>query len=169
LILLSVPVFTFVYNDNFALSARIFNIYALTLLSRVMINQVYCYVHHDNWVLTWSTAAEVVINIVLSLLLMQWLGLIGIPLATVLAYAIQKAFITYYIRRKYGVRLSEYIPVQQCIWYFAGMILCVMAEMSTSDAYSQGGSPVQAVLSFVRCSTDIRRCLRTRNQFVLLS
>lgn len=130
LILVSAPIFTLVYNEDFHLSARIFNIYALTLLSRVIMNQVYCYVHHHNWVLTWSTAGEVIINIILSLLLMQWLGILGIPLATVLAYTIQKMFLVYYIRRKFGVRTSEYFPVKQCIWYFAGMILCfVLSEI----------------------------------------
>jgi Na+-driven multidrug efflux pump len=93
-------------------------------------NQVFCYVHHHNWVLTASTAVEVVVNIALSLLLMQWLGLIGIPLATVLAYGLQKAFLVWYVRTKFTVRFREYVPVRQCIWYFAAILLCVfISEM----------------------------------------
>ena len=126
LILFSPPLYTLLYSDDFVLSARIFNIYALTLLSRVIMNQVYCYVYHHNWILTWSTVAEVVINVVLSLFFMQWLGLFGIPLATVVAYAMQKVFLIYYVRRKFGIQLADYVPLAQCIWYFAGMILCVV-------------------------------------------
>ena len=130
LILLSVPLYTLVYSEDFVLSARIFNIYTLTLLSRIIMNQVFCYVHHHNWVLTASTAVEVVVNIALSLLLMQWLGLIGIPLATVLAYGLQKAFLVWYVRAKFTVRFREYVPVRQCIWYFAAILLCVfISEM----------------------------------------
>ncbi len=130
LILLSAPLFTLLYNEDFMLSARIFNIYALTLLSRVILNQVYCYVYHHNWVLTWSTVAEVVLNIILSLILMQWMGIFGIPLATILAYAIQKVFLIYYVRKKFSVRCIDYVPIPQCIWYFAGIILCVvLAEL----------------------------------------
>jgi len=126
LILLSPVLYTLVYHEEFAFSARIFNIYALTLLSRVVINQVFCYVHHHTWVLTWSTAVEVVVNVILSILLMQWLGLLGIPLATVLAYALQKLFLIIYVRKKFGVRLSEYVPITQGIWYFTAMIACVI-------------------------------------------
>lgn len=126
LILLSAPLYTLLYNDDFVLSARIFNIYALTLLSRVIMNQVYCYVHHHTWILTWSTIAEVILNILFSLLFMQWLGIFGIPLATVLAYALQKVFLIYYVRKKFGVRFADYMPVVHCMWYFTGMILCVV-------------------------------------------
>jgi O-antigen/teichoic acid export membrane protein len=129
LILLSPLVFTLIYNEEFMLSARIFNIYVLTVLARVILSQVYCYVHHETWVLTWSTAAEIVLNIGLSLLLLNWIGILGIPIATVLAYAGQKVFLIYYVRRRFGVAFSEYAPVRACIWYFAAMILCtVIAE-----------------------------------------
>ena len=130
LILLSVPLYSLVYSDDFVFAARIFNVYALTLLSRVIMNQVFCYVHHLTWVLTWSTLAEVVLNIILSLLLMQWMGLIGIPLATVLSYAAQKLFLVFYVGHKFHMPLSRYVPVTQCIWYFTAMILCVvLAEL----------------------------------------
>ena len=130
LILLSPLLYTLLYNAEFAFSARIFNIYALTLLSRVIINQVFCYVHHYRWILTWSTAVEVVINIILSLILMQWFGLLGIPLATVIAYALQKLFLIYYVRKKFGMRLSAYVPIRHGAWYFASMIVCViLAEL----------------------------------------
>jgi O-antigen/teichoic acid export membrane protein len=127
LIFLSVPLYSLIYKEEFELSARIFNIYALTLLSRVILSQVFCYVRHHRWLLTWSTAGEVVLNVLLSLLLMQWLGLWGIPLATVLAYLAQKLFLIIYVRRAFDVHVSEYLPVPQTIWYFAAMIGSVIA------------------------------------------
>jgi O-antigen/teichoic acid export membrane protein len=130
LILLSPLLFTLIYDEQFVLSARIFNIYVLTVLARVILCQVYCYVHHETWVLTWSTAAEIILNIILSIVLLQWIGILGIPIATALAYAAQKIFLIAYVRRRFKVRFTEYAPVNACIWYFSAMILCtIIAEL----------------------------------------
>lgn len=126
LILLSPLLYRILYNAEFIFSARIFNIYALTVLSRVILSQVYAYVHHQNWVLTWSTFVEIVVNIVLSLILMEYLGLIGIPVATVIAYALQKLFLIIYVQRRFGIPFRTYIPVKACIWYFSATIASVI-------------------------------------------
>jgi Na+-driven multidrug efflux pump len=91
---------------------------------------VYCYVNQHNWVLTWSTAIEVVLNIVLSILFIRWFGLPGIPLATVLAYVLQKIFLIRYVKVRFGARLQDYLPVPQSIWYFSVLIgSVVIAEL----------------------------------------
>lgn len=126
LILFSPLLFQLLYSEDFLLSARVFNIYALTVIARVILSQVYTYVHRHNWVLTMSTTGEIIINVILSLLLMRWIGILGIPLATVVAYVLQKLFLIIYVRRRYGASFSEYVPVKDCVWYFSAMILCVI-------------------------------------------
>ena len=113
LILTSPLLYTLVYSAEFTVSARIFNIYALTLLSRVVVNQVYLYVLHRNWILALSTMGEVVLNIILSVLLLQSFGLIGIPLATVIAYAAHKIFIVIYVDINLKTKVQQYFPVRQ--------------------------------------------------------
>ena len=126
LVLVSPLIYPLLYNDDFILSARIFNIYALTLLSRIVLNQVYCYVDHRNWILTWSTAGEIVLNIILSLVLMRWLGLPGIPIATVIAYAVQKSFLIFYVQKKYQARFVDYMPGRLCFIYAFALLGCVL-------------------------------------------
>ncbi len=127
LILLSPMLYELVYSEEFVTSARIFNIYALTLLSRVVMNQVFLYVFHHNWVLAGSTMVEVVINVALSIVLMQEYGLIGIPAATVIAYALHKIFIIAYIRRYFKSPFGSYIPLLPYVVSVIAMVACVVA------------------------------------------
>ncbi|MDX1406539.1 MAG: hypothetical protein R3330_00350 [Saprospiraceae bacterium] len=127
LILLSPLLYELVYSADFVLSARIFNIYALTLMSRVVINQVYLYVHHHNWVLSLSTGAEIILNVALSILFMKTMGLLGIPLATVVAYTAHKIFLILYIGTRMEIPLHAYLPVKRYVLYFAVMCLCFLA------------------------------------------
>jgi len=110
LILLSPLLFKYVYTSDFVVSARIFNIYALTLTSRVVISQVYLYVGKRNWVLAASTSVEIIINIILSIILLKHLGLYGIPLATVIAYLLHRIFLFTYIYYNMGVSPKRYLP-----------------------------------------------------------
>jgi len=113
LLLLASPLlYELVYSDEFVLSARIFNIYALTLVSRIIIGQVYLYVFQKNWVLALSTLGEIILNIALSLGLLESFGLLGIPAATVIAFAIHKVFITMYVGRKLAAPLNTYVPLK---------------------------------------------------------
>jgi hypothetical protein len=113
LLLLASPLlYELVYSEEFVISARIFNIYALTLLSRIIIGQVYLYVFQKNWVLALSTLGEIILNIVLSLILLERFGLLGIPSATVIAFALHKVFITIYVGRRLGAPLTTYVPLK---------------------------------------------------------
>jgi O-antigen/teichoic acid export membrane protein len=130
LILTSPLLYTLVYSADFTLSARIFNIYALTLLSRVVVNQVYLYVMHRNWTLAISTMVEVILNIILSVILMRSMGLIGIPLATVIAYAAHKIFIVYFVKINLKTAVHQYFPVRQYALALLAMGACfIIAEM----------------------------------------
>jgi O-antigen/teichoic acid export membrane protein len=113
LLLVSPLLYQLVYSEEFVLSARIFNIYALTLVSRVIIGQVYLYVFQKNWILALSTLGEIILNVVLSLILLDRFGLLGIPVATVIAYALHKVFITLYVGRVLKEPLQAYFPIRR--------------------------------------------------------
>ena len=127
LLLISPLLYTWLFNAEFTLSARIFNIYALTLVSRVVINQVYLYVFHHNWVLMISTIGEVVINVILSIILLQSMGLIGVPVATAIAYLLHKIFLVVFVQTRMKVSLAEYAPVRQYTLYTVAMVACFLA------------------------------------------
>ena len=130
LILISPILFEIVYSEDFVVSARIFNIYALTLLATAAINQVYLYVHKHNWVLALSTAAEILVNAVLSILLLQKFGLYGIPLATVIAFALHKSFLIIYVQIYLKAPVKDYVPVREYLAGIIGILVCfAIAEL----------------------------------------
>lgn len=124
LVLVSPFLYRLVYSEEFVVSARIFNIYAFTLVSRVVLNHVIVYVMQRPWVLTWSTLAEVVINVILSILLIRWLGLYGIPLATAIAYLLHRIYLGLYVYRMWDVHIARYVPLKTYAGYVILMLLC---------------------------------------------
>jgi peptidoglycan biosynthesis protein MviN/MurJ (putative lipid II flippase) len=65
---------------------------------------------------------EVFLNVVLSLLLLRWFGLAGIALATLIAFSLSKAYLSYYVSRYLGKNINEYIDFRLYIVYSAVLI-----------------------------------------------
>jgi len=128
LLLVSPLLYELVYSDEFIISARIFNVYALTLISRVIIGQVYLYVYRKTWVLALSTLGEILLNILLSLLFLNYFGLMGIPFATVVAFAVHKVFIILYVGKSINQPLKAYVPLKEYI--IASIMLLVSFSLA---------------------------------------
>lgn len=126
LIILSPLLYVLFYSGDFKLSARIFNIYAFTLVARIVINQVVLYHYQKNWLLFAAAAGEVIVNIVLSILLMQSMGILGIPLATVIAYILHRICLSAYVSVKYGYKLKDYLSVTRFTAYTVLMLFCFL-------------------------------------------
>ena len=117
LILTSPLIFQAVYNESYLESAFIFNIYLLILCSRLIVPQVILYAKQQNQILMWVGLLELLINITLSLHLMDDYGLLGIAFATVVAYLFQKAILIVYCKQKFKINLSEYIDTKTHLVY----------------------------------------------------
>lgn len=109
LMLLSPYIFPFIYNENFAQSARVFNVYLLIISSRLLLPQVIIYAQQHNFVLVWSALIEVIINLGLSLYLVQDYGLEGIAFATVIAYLVNKLILIGYNYFTFQIPLTAYL------------------------------------------------------------
>ena len=110
------------YGEAFVLSAILFNIYLLIVLTRVWLPQVIIQASHDNKVLVYSALVELIVNVVLSLVLLQFLGLIGLAIATWVAYLINKVILMMYVYYKYGIALREYLPLKHYITWSVAVI-----------------------------------------------
>ena len=111
LMLVSPLIFTFVYSEEYLVSAFIFNIYLLILCSRILLPQIVIYAKHKNSFLMKVSVVEFLINIGLSLLLMQKFGLYGIAFATVIAFFVQKILLIIFTGRVLKVKLKEYLNI----------------------------------------------------------
>ena len=100
------------YGESFVLSAILFNIYLLIVLTRVWLPQVIIQARHDNGVLVYSALIELVINVTLSLILLRYLGLVGLAMATWVAYLINKVIMMLYVYYKYNIALRDYLPIK---------------------------------------------------------
>lgn len=111
LMFLSPLLFKWVYGPGFEQAALIFNIYLLILTSRILVPQLILYAKQANVALLWFSAFELVANICLSLYFLNIWGMYGIALASVIAFILNRIGLIIYVRQKYQIALSEYVPV----------------------------------------------------------
>ncbi|MFK7979364.1 MAG: hypothetical protein AB8G86_05250 [Saprospiraceae bacterium] len=123
LILLSPYLFPLVYTDKFAESAQVFNVYLLIISSRLLLPQVIIYAQQHNFVLVWSAIIEVLINVGLSLYLVEIHGLVGIAFATVIAYLVNKIILIAYVHFTFKIPLTDYLPLKSYIFYNVFLIV----------------------------------------------
>ncbi|MCO6463266.1 MAG: oligosaccharide flippase family protein [Saprospiraceae bacterium] len=125
LILMMVAPFIFplVYDDQYRDSGFIFNIYLLILISRVLLPQTICLALHQHKIIVISSIIEIIANIFLSFWWMQYWGVLGLALGTVVAYMIQKIVLMLYIWRKNGISPGQYIDLKIYGFYTIAMII----------------------------------------------
>jgi len=81
------------------------------------------YAKKDNAALVWFSAIEFIVNLTLSLILIKSMGISGVALATVFAFLLNRVLTVIYVKKKYEIRLSSYLPIKEYCLYFAGLIL----------------------------------------------
>ena len=126
LMLLSPLGFPLVYNVDFSVSAKVFNIYLLILCSRILLPQVLVISQQRNFMLVVSAVVETVINVGLSLWWVRTWGLEGIAMASVVAFLINKFNLIAYNYWMLGIPMTSYIPVRIWMGYSLGLALCYM-------------------------------------------
>ena len=117
LVLSSKWLFTTIYDESFLPSAHIFNVYLLIILTRMWVPQLVLYAQQNNRSLMYITFVELAVNIGLSLIMLEYYGLIGIAFATLIAYVIQKALLSWYAWRRYNLPVYAYLPVKSYAIY----------------------------------------------------
>ncbi len=115
LMLSSHVLFRWIYSEVFVASAIVFNCYLLLGISRWIFPQAILVARDHYWVLTTISLIELIVNIGLSIWWVQYLGLTGVALATVVAYFFEKVLMVCYVYFKEQVPLHHYIPVRSFI------------------------------------------------------
>lgn len=132
LMLLSPLIFPMVYNTEFKQSAFIFNIYLLILTSRVLLPQAYNFALHQHKVIVWTSILEIIVNVLLSFWWVQYWGVYGLAMATVVAYFIQKVLLVLYNSRINHISLQQYLPIK---WYIIYVSVMVVAFLISNFIY----------------------------------
>ena len=123
LMLMSPYLFPLVYNENFAESAKVFNIYLLIISSRILLPQVIIIAKQHNYILVLSALVEVLINLTLSIYWVADYGLEGIAFATVCAYFVNKIILIGYNFIRFKIPLTAYINWKTYIFYNLTLVI----------------------------------------------
>ncbi len=130
-LMLSSPfLFTWVYGEAFSGSATVFNVYLLVLGSRILMPQALLYSHKKGMALFYILLIEIGLNIGLSILLAQLIGLPGIALATVIAYLAGKALMVGYTWRVLHIPFGAYTPVGRYVTLNILLLLAFILSLS---------------------------------------
>lgn len=129
LLLISHPVFPILFNPKFAESATIFNIYLLLVISRLLMPQTLLNGLKISKPIMTAALLELLLNVSLSLILVQFFGIAGVAYATFIAYLFEKIYLSIVVKRKLNVQLKEYLPINFYLLYSAlTMAIFIFAE-----------------------------------------
>lgn len=126
IVLISPVLFPFIYDIQFKESAYILNIYALILISRLLLPQLIFYGKQKTRLLLLFSIGEFIINVGLSIILLQYYGYYGIAYGTVIAFTLSKIAMIVYCRWAYNYRLSDYIQVKKYMAYSLTLIVAFL-------------------------------------------
>ena len=120
---LSPFLFSFFYSPDFRNSALVFNVYLLILVSRVLLPQTILMAKNQFNVILYSTIFEIIINISLSLWWVHLWGIMGLTLATAVAYFIQKIILIIYNTRINHIHITDIIDLRRYTMWSMGLIV----------------------------------------------
>ncbi|OQY02964.1 MAG: hypothetical protein B6I20_05995 [Bacteroidetes bacterium 4572_117] len=115
LILISQYIYPWVFSPDFFESHKIFDIYLLLIVSRFVFPQtVIIGMQKPNLVLK-AGIVELCINIISSLILIRYYGIIGVAFGTVIAFYSEKLLLVYMVNKKLGVAASKFIDLKNLL------------------------------------------------------
>ena len=130
LLLASHPVFPVLFNPRFEESATIFNIYLLLVISRLLMPQTILNGLKYTSEIMRASFFELVLNVSLSLLFVQYWGIAGIAFATFIAYLFEKIYLIISVKRKLNLNLADYHPVRYFVIYSLSiLVIFIFAEV----------------------------------------
>jgi O-antigen/teichoic acid export membrane protein len=106
------------FNPDFQKSADIFLVYSLLIIPRLVFPQTIIVGRKKTVVSLVAAIFELLLNIFLSIFMIQnGYGLVGVALATFVAYLFSKALLVWYCWSKMKIKPVEYIPVNLFLFY----------------------------------------------------
>ncbi len=113
LVLIAYLLFPAVYGRNFLESAGVFNLFLLLITSRLLFPQTILIALQKTRILMTASLLELILNVGLSIMLVQIWGIRGVALATVIAYYFERAFLMTYTRVVMGIPAREYTDIRK--------------------------------------------------------
>jgi len=124
MLLFAKPIFKAVFSPEFTRSSDVFVVYLLAIVSRLLFPHTLLIGLKKVKILMIISFIEVLLNIFFSIWFVNIYGIVGVALATVLAYLLSKIIMIAYNYYILGIDPEEYIPVK---WYaFYSSVLAIV-------------------------------------------
>jgi O-antigen/teichoic acid export membrane protein len=125
-----------VFNPEYVRSADIFLVYLLLIIPRLVFPQTIVIGRKRTRIALIAAILELSLNIPLSLYLIRDYGTVGVALATLIVYIIEKMFLMGYVWFKMKIRPSEYIPLKiYAIYSTLIIVLFVLIDHRVIDIH----------------------------------
>lgn len=118
------PIYINIFNSEFSRSADVFVLYLLLILSRIVFPQTILIGLKKTRIVLYASFIEIVLNITLSLILIKYYNIVGVALATVIVYFIEKIVLVVYNFVQLKIKPKDYIPLG--VYFFYSTVLVVL-------------------------------------------
>lgn len=135
LICISPWLYSLVYSTEYLEAARVFNVYLLILISRILLPQALMIAHKKGAALLIIAILELLVNVGMSVYWVGTYGLLGIALATLVANLVHVLLMVAYNYWMLNVRPSQYIPIRSYTLYSVLLLIVFII----SDYWHYGG------------------------------
>jgi O-antigen/teichoic acid export membrane protein len=130
LVLSAYFIFPAVYGKSYLDSAGVFNLFLLLITSRLLFPQAVLVAMERTRILMVAALLELILNVGLSLWLVQLWGIRGVALATVVAYIFERAVLMVYTGKVLGVPARDYTHLKKHLsWSFVLIGTYLVAEL----------------------------------------
>lgn len=126
LLLTSRWLYPLAFNSHFKESAQYFNVFCLLVISRLIFPQtILSAKKHTRWLFIVSVT-ELASNLFFSLWLMQYYGVMGVAIGSIVTAAIENVLLVILCRKLTGIKLSDYTDLKIYIPMSAALILAFL-------------------------------------------
>lgn len=115
--------YPFLFNRSFNRSSDVFMVYVLLIISRLLFPQTILIGMKHTKVVLVASIIEIVLNVSLSLFFIPYYGIVGVALATVFVYIIEKVVLICFNYFKFHINPNDYIPWGVYLTYTSILVL----------------------------------------------
>ena len=114
--------FPIVFNSNFRESAGLFNIYLLTLCSRVLLPSAILLSKGDTRPVFRTSLIEMAVKLVLGLVFIHFFGLPGLAFSVVISFWVEKIGLILVLEKKHGIKTADWVDWRWYLGYSTGLL-----------------------------------------------
>lgn len=114
--------FPFVFNPVFIASVPVFNVFLLILISRVVFARTVLVGLEANKEMLYISIFELLLNGIISFILVQHWGMVGVAIGTLVAYTVEKILLCAYLHVRFGVPVAAYTDMRWFTIYALALI-----------------------------------------------